>query len=101
MEPLIEWARGEPVALAGFISALLAGVGIYVAPGLIAQLIAAMVPVIGAALARRHTTPAANPAIPHQVVDSTTGAPVPTPQRVRSCSLATRLSDLPAEPRRR
>lgn len=96
MDALTEWARGEPVAIAAIISALLGGVGVYIAPGLIAQLIVATVPVIAAFWkARKHSTPAADPAIPYVVVDPVNGAPVPETLRVRSFSLATRLSAMP------
>jgi hypothetical protein len=95
VDSLTEWARGEPVALGAVMSALLSAIGIYVAPGMVAQLIAALIPIIIAVKTRRHTTPAANPAIPHVLIDPATDGPIPDVQRVRSFSRTARLSDLP------
>jgi hypothetical protein len=95
MDALTEWARGEPVALGAFISAMLSAVGVYIAPGLLTALIAAIVPIVVAVKTRKHTTPAANPAIPHVVLNPADDGPVPEVLVVRSFSLATRLGDLP------
>lgn len=64
IDVLKQIGRGEPVFVAGIVAALLTGVGVNVAPDVVAQLIGALVPVVLALLARRHTTPAANPKPP-------------------------------------
>ena len=98
MEFLVEWARGEPVAFGAFVSAMLGAIGVFIAPNEVAQIVIAITPLIVAIKTRKHTTPAADPAIPHAHVDTRTDAPKPTPQRIRSFSLATRLSDLGNSP---
>ena len=77
-----EFARGEPVAVTTFVTLLLAAVGIKVEPGVIGQLIAAVVILVGAWKARKHATPAANPAIPYVHVDTRTDEPKPATKPV-------------------
>lgn len=68
MDLFRQFAKGEPVFLAGVIAALSTGVGLNVAPDVVAQLIAAIVPIVLAFAARANATPAANPETPGPTV---------------------------------
>lgn len=61
METLKAWLRGEPITIAALVAAVTAAVGYPVAEDRAATIITAVVTVVGMFVARRHTTPAADP----------------------------------------
>lgn len=82
MDLLRQFAKGEPVFLAGVVAALLTALGLNVTDEMASELVAAVVPIILALLARKHATPAANPAVPQVVIEDGKARAVPAPQTV-------------------
>ena len=82
MDLLRQFAKGEPVFLAGVVAALLTALGLNVTDEMASELVAAVVPIVLALLARRHATPAANPAVPRLVVENGKVGAVPAPEPV-------------------
>lgn len=66
-------SRGEPVFVSAVIAALLGTLGAQVTDGQAQNIVTAMATIAAAVLARRHTTPQANPAEPTKRVDLENG----------------------------
>lgn len=64
METIKAWLRGEPVTFAALVAAITAAVGYPVASDRVATIVTGVVTLVGLFVARKHTTPAANPSIP-------------------------------------
>jgi hypothetical protein len=75
-EAFAAWARGNPVALSTFVTALSAAVGFPLAEDKVAAAITAVVYVVTQVVTYKKVTPAQNPAIPQPKVEDPDGNPV-------------------------